>query len=206
MAIDRFSDAKKLGQGGFGIVYKQGKLSDDLEVAVKRPSVRNLVRPLGCCAEGEEKILIYGYMPNKTLDSIFERSSLNWKRGSALLKGLLKASLPPSVLHDGLTRIQITQGKSSLVSWLSPSLPSSGSFAFGMDPVNKSQINLWQPSDKRDIGFWDGQCFRFIFQSSSDRYNFSFISNNKDSYLTYGNDESITPSWFVLASSGDINE
>ncbi|KAL0001039.1 hypothetical protein SO802_014820 [Lithocarpus litseifolius] len=87
-ATDNFSDANKLGEGGFGPVYKGILLKGDL-VAVKRLSRRsgqgweelkneamliaklqhnNLVRLLGCCIERDEKILIYEYMPNKSLD------------------------------------------------------------------------------------------------------------------------------------------
>ncbi|XP_011009802.1 PREDICTED: G-type lectin S-receptor-like serine/threonine-protein kinase At1g11330 [Populus euphratica] len=87
-ATNNFDISKKLGQGGFGAVYR-GKLPDGQEIAVKRLSRtsgqgleefmnevavisklqhRNLVRLLGCCVEGEEMMLVYEYMPNKSLD------------------------------------------------------------------------------------------------------------------------------------------
>ncbi|KAK3431862.1 hypothetical protein EUGRSUZ_E03719 [Eucalyptus grandis] len=68
-ATDDFPSSKKLGQGGFGTVYKlSGLLSDGKEVAVKRLSRNlarsrefkneNLVRLLGCSIEGDEKLLV----------------------------------------------------------------------------------------------------------------------------------------------------
>ncbi|MBA0606199.1 hypothetical protein Godav_018707, partial [Gossypium davidsonii] len=86
-ATGNFHDTKKLGQGGFGPVYR-GTLDDGKEIAVKRLSKasgqgleefknevvvisklqhRNLVRLFGCCVEGEEKMLVYEYMPNTSL-------------------------------------------------------------------------------------------------------------------------------------------
>ncbi|KAL9298102.1 hypothetical protein ACSQ67_023998 [Phaseolus vulgaris] len=83
-----FSLENKLGQGGFGPVYK-GTLPTGEEVAIKRLSRSstqgivefkneltlicelqhtNLVQLLGCCIHEEEKILIYEYMSNKSLD------------------------------------------------------------------------------------------------------------------------------------------
>ncbi|KAL5731114.1 hypothetical protein ACHQM5_003873 [Ranunculus cassubicifolius] len=96
-ATNSFSDANKLGEGGFGPVYK-GCLRNGQEVAVKRLSRssgqglkelrneaeligklqhRNLVRLLGCCIELEEKILVYEYMPNKSLDSLIFDSTIH---------------------------------------------------------------------------------------------------------------------------------
>ncbi|XP_060173301.1 cysteine-rich receptor-like protein kinase 25 isoform X3 [Lycium barbarum] len=87
-ATNCFSMENKIGVGGFGDVYK-GELVTGQEIAVKRLSRRssqgvnefknevvlvaklqhkNLVRLLGFCLEGEEKILIYEFVPNKSLD------------------------------------------------------------------------------------------------------------------------------------------
>ncbi|KAI3517259.1 hypothetical protein L1887_16472 [Cichorium endivia] len=88
-ATGNFSSNNKIGEGGFGPVYK-GVLEDGQEVAVKRLSEtsqqgleefkneviciaklqhRNLVKLLGYCIHGNEMILIYEYMVNGSLDS-----------------------------------------------------------------------------------------------------------------------------------------
>ncbi|KAM4070346.1 hypothetical protein ACJW30_12G159100 [Castanea mollissima] len=116
-ATNNFSIANKLGQGGFGPVYK-GLLQNGLEIAVKRLSKcsgqgieqfktevaliaklqhRNLVRILGCCIHNEEKMLIYEYLPNKSLDSfIFDetkRSCLDWGKRFEIICGIARGIL-----------------------------------------------------------------------------------------------------------------
>ncbi|KAK4577413.1 hypothetical protein RGQ29_027778 [Quercus rubra] len=116
-ATDYFSDTKKLGQGGFGPVYK-GTFPGGQEIAIKRLSSgsgqgleefknevvliaklqhRNLVRLLGYCIEGDEKMLLYEYMPNKSLDSfLFDRTLcvlLNWKIRFDIILGIARGLL-----------------------------------------------------------------------------------------------------------------
>ncbi|XP_076959253.1 G-type lectin S-receptor-like serine/threonine-protein kinase At1g67520 [Bidens hawaiensis] len=116
-ATGDFSIENKLGQGGFGPVYK-GKLSDGREVAIKRLSRTsgqglvefkneliliaklqhaNLVRVLGCCIHEEEKMLIYEYMPNKSLDFFLfdesKRAELDWPRRLNIIEGIAQGLL-----------------------------------------------------------------------------------------------------------------
>ncbi|CAA6668778.1 unnamed protein product [Spirodela intermedia] len=102
VATNQFSNDNLLGEGGFGPVYK-GRLEGKQEVAVKRLAKsssqgveqfmnevrliaklqhRNLVRLLGCCVDGEERMLLYEYMPNGSLDSfIFSQERERRERG-----------------------------------------------------------------------------------------------------------------------------
>ncbi|XVF25967.1 hypothetical protein REPUB_Repub13aG0259600 [Reevesia pubescens] len=120
-ATNHFSSTNKLGQGGFGAVYK-GLLPNGQEVAVKRLSRdsgqgnlefknevllvaklqhRNLVRLLGFCLEGHEKLLIYEFVPNTSLDHfIFDRvkrAQLDWERRYKIIGGIARGLL---YLHE----------------------------------------------------------------------------------------------------------
>ncbi|KAG2300920.1 hypothetical protein Bca52824_037392 [Brassica carinata] len=116
-ATYNFSQENMLGQGGFGPVYK-GVLSEGQEIAVKRLSRasgqgleellnevvvisklqhRNLVKLLGCCIEGEERLLVYEYMPKKSLDAYLfdplKQKILDWKTRFNIMEGICRGLL-----------------------------------------------------------------------------------------------------------------
>ncbi|CAL5345848.1 unnamed protein product [Camellia sinensis] len=121
IATNHFSDANKLGQGGFGVVYK-GNLPNGQEIAVKRLSRnsgqgelefknevmlvaklqhRNLVRLLGFCLQGTERLLIYEYVTNSSLNHfIFDpinRAYLDWDKRYKIIGGIARGLL---YLHE----------------------------------------------------------------------------------------------------------
>ncbi|KAF3591957.1 hypothetical protein DY000_02027130, partial [Brassica cretica] len=116
-ATNNYSENNKIGEGGFGEVYK-GTFANGVEVAVKRLSKssrqgdtefknevvvvaklqhRNLVRLLGFSLEQKERILVYEYVPNKSLDYFLfdpaKHGQLNWTRRYKIIEGIARGIL-----------------------------------------------------------------------------------------------------------------
>ncbi|KAI9128121.1 hypothetical protein K1719_001114 [Acacia pycnantha] len=120
-ATKKFSQANKIGKGGFGEVYK-GILPNGQEVAVKRLSKssqqgalefknevllisklqhKNLVALIGFCLENHEKILIYEYVSNKSIDYFLfgsqEQKISCWLQRCKIIRGIAQGLL---YLHE----------------------------------------------------------------------------------------------------------
>ncbi|PIN13317.1 Non-specific serine/threonine protein kinase [Handroanthus impetiginosus] len=125
-ATNNFSSENLIGEGGFGPVYK-GKMSAE-EIAVKRLSSssrqgleefkneviliaklqhRNLVRLLGCCIEGDERLLVYEYLQNRSLDYfVFDENRkklLTWPKRFDIVMGISKGLL--YLHHDSRLKV-----------------------------------------------------------------------------------------------------
>ncbi|XP_010242968.1 PREDICTED: putative serine/threonine-protein kinase [Nelumbo nucifera] len=141
-ATDNFHESNKVGRGGFGTVYK-GILSNGTQIAVKVLSTEskqgtneflteiqavsnvkhpNLVELIGCCAQGNNRILVYEYVENNSLDGALLGSkkktiNLDWDKRSTICmdtaRGLafLHEELEPHIVHRDIKASNILLGK-----------------------------------------------------------------------------------------------
>ncbi|CAN7077503.1 unnamed protein product [Brassica oleracea var. botrytis] len=120
-ATKNFDEANKLGEGGFGSVFK-GELSDGTIIAVKQLSAKscqgnrefvneigmisglshpNLVKLYGCCVEKIQLLLVYEYMENNSLALALSGKSslkLDWAARQNICIGIAKGL---EFLHEG---------------------------------------------------------------------------------------------------------
>ncbi|WJX50864.1 hypothetical protein P8452_37112 [Trifolium repens] len=214
-ATNNFSLNSKIGQGGFGSVYK-GKLADGQEIAVKRHSTnsgqgitefltevkliaklqhRNLVKLLGCCVGRQEKLLVYEYMANGSLDSfIFDKVNgklLDWPQRFQIIFGIARGLV---YLHqDSRLRIIHRDLKASNVlldDKLNPKISDFGmARSFGGDQI--------EGNTNRVVGTYGYMAPEYAvdgkFSIKSDVFSFGvllleIICGNKNRALCHGNE------------------
>ncbi|EOY27897.1 Receptor-like kinase in flowers 1, putative [Theobroma cacao] len=114
-ATNNFDSVNKIGEGGFGPVYK-GQLADGTIIAVKQLSSKssqgnreflnemgifsclqhpNLVKLYGCCIEGNQLLLVYEYMENNSLSRAlfgpeYSRINLEWPTRHKICVGIAR--------------------------------------------------------------------------------------------------------------------
>ncbi|KAE9603387.1 putative protein kinase RLK-Pelle-DLSV family [Lupinus albus] len=197
-ATNDFHLASVLGKGGFGPVYK-GKLENGQEIAVKRLAKastqgleefmnevvvisklqhRNLVRLLGCCIEGDEQMLVYEFMPNKSLDAFIfdplQRKDLDWKKRFNIIEGIARGIL---YLHrDSRLRIIHRDLKASnilLDDQMNPKISD-----FGLARIFKGGED-YEVNTKRVVGTYGYMppeyAMEGIFSEKSDVYSFGVL-------------------------------
>ncbi|GLU23233.1 hypothetical protein SLE2022_392560 [Rubroshorea leprosula] len=229
-ATKHFCDENKLGEGGFGPVYK-GTLANGKEIAVKRLSRtsgqgllefknevmliarlqhKNLVRLLGCCIEDNETLLVYEYMPNRSLDVFLFDSSmsvqLDWQRRFSIVTGIARGIM---YLHED-SRLRIIHRDLKVSNILLDSEMNPKISDFGMARI--FSVNQSEANTKRVVGTYGYMAPEYamegLFSVKSDVFSFGvmlleIISGKKNNgFYFYKRCESLLTFAWKLWSQG----
>ncbi|CAI9756890.1 unnamed protein product [Fraxinus pennsylvanica] len=150
-ATDNFSSENMIGEGGFGPVYR-GWLSDGQGVAVKRLSKTS--------RQGDERMLIYEYMQNKSLDNfIFDqdkRTILSWPKRFDIIMGIARGFLylhHDSRIVGGGHDITRTKRVIGTYGYMAPEYAFDGKFSVKSDVFSMGVVLLEIVSGKKNRSF-----------------------------------------------------
>ncbi|KAI3511551.1 hypothetical protein L1887_18706 [Cichorium endivia] len=233
-----FSKDEILGSGGFGRVYKAVLPSDGTVVAVKclmetgerfektftaeleavaRLRHRNLVPLRGWCVHEDQLLLVYDYMPNRSLDRVlFRRAApvLGWDQRAKIVKGLagalfyLHEQLEAQIIHRDVktsnvmldSRFNARLGDFGLARWIDHELDY-------QTQTPSTKYHPFRTSDKTRIGGTIGYLSPESFQSKgggstakSDVFSFGIVlleiaSGRKAVDLTFPDEQIILLDW-----------
>ncbi|KAL6556458.1 hypothetical protein OROGR_005746 [Orobanche gracilis] len=195
-ATHNFSSDYKLGQGGFGPVYK-GKTPEGQDIAVKLLSRQsgqgllefktelilisklqhvNLVKLIGFCIHGDDKIIIYDYMHNKSLDCFLfspSEEQLDWRKRVDIIEGIAQGLLylhkysRVRIIHRDLKPSNILLDKNMI-----PKISD-----FGLARIFKQDIS--EANTNRRVGTYGYMAPEYamqgIFSVKSDIYSFGVL-------------------------------
>ncbi|KAJ8424934.1 hypothetical protein Cgig2_030890 [Carnegiea gigantea] len=196
-ATHNFSRDNKLGEGGFGEVYK-GKLEAGQEVAVKRLSKssgqgvqefktevlliaklqhKNLVKLLGFCFTSQEKILVYEYLQNSSLDKFLldsrKKLSFDWQMRFKVIVGIARGLM---YLHED-SRLKIIHRdlKPSNILLDDAMVPKISDFGL----AKLFEVEETEGDTKRIVGTYGYMAPEYVmtghFSTKSDIYSFGII-------------------------------
>ncbi|WJX54574.1 hypothetical protein P8452_40443 [Trifolium repens] len=196
-ATNQFSLQNKIGNGGFGEVYK-GVLLDGRQIAVKKLSKssgqgtiefkneivliaklqhRNLVTLYGFCSEEQEKMLVYEYVPNKSLDYFLFHPNkgrvLSWDERYKIIGGIARGI---HYLHDQ-SRLKVIHRDLKPSNILLDEVMNPKISDFGMAKI--IDIDQHQGNTKRIAGTYGYMSFEYAmhghYSEKSDVFSFGVI-------------------------------
>ncbi|GKV28700.1 hypothetical protein SLEP1_g37717 [Rubroshorea leprosula] len=238
-----FSEDEVLGSGGFGRVYRAVLPSDGTVVAVKCLAEKgerfektfaaelmavahlrhkNLVRLRGWCVHDDQLLLVYDYMPNRSLDrALFRRSEnlgsapppLTWDRRRKIVAGLAAAlfylheQLETQIIHRDVktsnvmldSHFNARLGDFGLARWLEHELE----YQFKTPTTKKNQFRLGDTTRiGGTIGYLPPESFqrRSVATAKSDVFSFGIVvlevvSGRRAVDLTFADDQIILLDW-----------